>query len=133
MNEILQSRGEQDENTMESSYTMINGFLWAIPILGFIGTVLGLSSAIGNFGSVLASDSDMDALIPTLKQVTGGLSTAFETTLIALVIALFLQLIATNIKKREEEFLDECSEYCLNHVVSRLRLDFASKGEKNEE
>lgn len=133
VNEILQSRSEQDENTMESSYTMINGFLWAIPILGFIGTVLGLSSAIGNFGSILASDTEMDALIPTLKQVTAGLSTAFETTLIALVIALFLQLIATNIKKREEEFLDECNEYCLINVVSRLRLDFGDKGEKTED
>ena len=127
--EILQSRGEQDENTVESSYTMINGLLWAIPILGFIGTVLGLSSAIGNFGSVLATGTDMDALIPSLKQVTLGLSTAFETTLIALVIALVLQLFATNIKRREEEFLDECNEYCLTHIISKLRLDFAEKGE----
>ena len=130
VNEILRSRGEQDENTMESSYTMINGFLWAIPILGFIGTVLGLSSAIGNFGSVLASDADMTALIPTLKSVTAGLSTAFETTLIALVIALFLQLLTTNLRKREEEFLDECSEYCLVHIVSKLRLDFADNEKK---
>lgn len=132
VSEILQARGEQDENTMESSYTMINGLLWAIPILGFIGTVLGLSSAIGNFGNILGAAADMDALIPTLKQVTAGLSTAFETTLIALVIALVLQLLATNIKRREEEFLDECNEYCLTHIISRLRLDFAEQDKRGE-
>ena len=131
VSEILQSRAAQDENTMESSYTMINGLLWAIPILGFIGTVLGLSSAIGNFGNVLATGSEMDVLIPTLKQVTLGLSTAFETTLIALVIALALQLFATNIRRREEEFLDDCNEYCSTHIISKLRLDFADKDETN--
>lgn len=124
---LLRSQAEQDENSMETSYTMLNGFLWAIPILGFIGTVLGLSSAIGNFGNVLTTDADLSQLIPTLKQVTGGLSTAFETTLIALVIALFLQLYATSVKKTEEEFLDECSEYCSVNIVSRLRMDFGDR------
>ena len=126
---LLRSQAEQDENTMETSYTMLNGFLWAIPILGFIGTVLGLSSAIGNFGSVLTTEADLSQLIPTLKLVTGGLSTAFETTLIALVIALFLQLYATGVKKSEEEFLDECSEYCSANIVSRLRMDYGDRTE----
>ena len=31
---------------METSYSVINSFVWAIPVLGFIGTVLGLSQAI---------------------------------------------------------------------------------------
>ncbi|MDO5553272.1 MAG: MotA/TolQ/ExbB proton channel family protein [Planctomycetia bacterium] len=124
VDDILRSRAEQAENSMETTYTMLNGFLWAIPILGFIGTVLGLSAAIGNFGSVLTADADTSQLIPTLKQVTGGLATAFETTLIALVIALFLQLWATSVKKSEEEFLDDCSEYCSNNIVSRLRIDY---------
>ena len=38
---------------METSYSVINAFVWAIPVLGFIGTVLGLSQAIGQFGGVL--------------------------------------------------------------------------------
>jgi hypothetical protein len=54
--------------------------------------------------------------------VTAGLATAFETTLVALVAALFIQLALTGLKKSEEEFLDECGEYCLRHVVGRLRI-----------
>ena len=129
VDDILRSQAEQDENSMEITYNMVNGFLWAIPILGFIGTVLGLSSAIGHFGSVLTADADMSKLIPTLSLVTAGLSTAFETTLIALVIALFLQLIATSLKKSEEEFLDECTEYCTVNIVSRLRMEYNDQNE----
>lgn len=121
---ILRSQADRDNDAMETSYTIANGFLWAIPILGFIGTVLGLSDAIGSFGGVLSADADMSSLIPTLKNVTGGLSTAFETTLIALVIALALQLYSVTIRKQEEEFLDECGEYCSINIVSRLRIDF---------
>ena len=121
---ILRSQADRDSDAMETSYTIVNGFLWAIPILGFIGTVLGLSDAIGSFGGVLSADTDMSSLIPTLKKVTGGLSTAFETTLIALVIALALQLYSVTIRKQEEEFLDECGEYCSINIVSRLRIDF---------
>lgn len=121
---ILRSQADRDADVMETSYTMIGGFLWAIPILGFIGTVLGLSSAIGHFGGILSSETDMSSLIPTLKDVTGGLATAFETTLIALVIALALQLYSVSTRKKEEEFLDECGEYCSVNIISRLRMDF---------
>ena len=57
-----------------------------------------------------------------LRGVTGGLSTAFETTLHGLVAALAIQLTQTGLKKGEEEFLDDCSEYCSKQIVSRLRL-----------
>ena len=62
------------------------------------------------------------ALAESLKGVTGGLSTAFETTLLALLFALFLQLLVTFLHKSEEEFLDECSEYCQKNIVSKLRI-----------
>ena len=125
VDDIIRSQADQDAEAMETSYTIINGFLWAIPILGFIGTVLGLSDAIGSFGGVLSGgDADMSKLMPALQQVTGGLSVAFETTLIALVIALVLQLYSVTVRKREEEFLDDCAEFCSGKIVSRLRMDF---------
>ena len=47
--DILRSQADQDEAVMETSYSLIQGFVWAIPVLGFIGTVLGLSEAISSF------------------------------------------------------------------------------------
>ena len=37
--DILISQADQDEASMDTSYSLINGFIWAIPVLGFIGTV----------------------------------------------------------------------------------------------
>ena len=91
-------------------------------MLGFIGTVLGLASAIGNFSSLLDNQTDVSGIVGSLKEVTGGLSTAFETTLLALVIALVLQLWITSQKKAEEVFLDDCQDYGLRQIVSRIKV-----------
>ena len=122
VDEILRSQAESDEAISESSYVLLNGFVWAIPILGFIGTVLGLSVAIGEFGSVMAASESADALLPALKKVTGGLGVAFDTTLEALVAALVIQILVTFLRKSEQEFLDDCSEYCTRNIVNKLRL-----------
>lgn len=122
VDDILDSLGERDESAHETSFALINGFLWAIPVLGFIGTVLGLSESIANFSSVLTAGSEMSEIVNKLRDVTGGLSTAFETTLVALVIALVIQLWMTIQKTAEERFLDDCDDYCLKQVVSRIRI-----------
>lgn len=119
---IIHSQSDGDANTMETSYTLVKGFLWAMPVLGFIGTVQGLSVAIGRFGSVLAQNAEMSNLRDSLKGVVLGLSVAFDTTLVALVATLILQLLLTYLKKREEEFLEECDDYCHRNIVSKLRL-----------
>ncbi|MDR1959678.1 MAG: MotA/TolQ/ExbB proton channel family protein [Planctomycetaceae bacterium] len=123
VDEMFRSHAERDDSSLETSYTLVNGFLWAIPVFGFVGTVLGLSHAIGSFGSVLTSTSEMDEIADSLRHVTAGLVTAFDTTLLALVIALFLSLTATALRKAEEEFLDACSEYCNSNIVQHLRIE----------
>jgi biopolymer transport protein ExbB/TolQ len=122
VDDMLRSIAERDESAHETSFGLLNGFLWAIPVLGFIGTVLGLGLSIASFSSLLSSQSDMSGIVASLKEVTGGLSTAFDTTLLALVIALFLQLWMTIQKSNEERFLDDCSDYCMKQIVSRIKI-----------
>lgn len=122
VDEVLRSHAERDESAVNTSFATIGGFLWAIPVLGFIGTVLGLASAIGNFSGLLDQATEVQGIVGSLKEVTAGLSTAFETTLLALVIALVVQLWMTSQKKSEEEFLDQSQEYCLKQIVSRIKL-----------
>jgi biopolymer transport protein ExbB/TolQ len=122
VDEILRSQAERDEMAMETTYSLLRGFVWAIPILGFIGTVLGLSAAVGGFGGMLGTVDDVSQISASLRQVTSGLSVSFETTLEALVAALGIQLAATFLQKSEEEFLDQAREYCLKHIVNRLRM-----------
>jgi biopolymer transport protein ExbB/TolQ len=119
---ILKHQSENDEEHAAASYSLVNGFIWAIPVIGFIGTVLGLSQSMAAFGGTLRSASEISALKGSLTEVTGGLATAFETTLVALVAALVLQLALTILQNRENTFLDACNDYCHAHIASRLRL-----------
>lgn len=122
VDDMLRSMADRDESAQETSFGLINGFLWAIPVLGFIGTVLGLGQSIASFSSLLDNQSDMSGIVASLTQVTAGLSTAFDTTLLALLIALVLQLWMTIQKTNEEQFLDDCSEYCMRQIVSRIKI-----------
>ena len=125
--ECLTTQAQNDEDFLSSSYTILKGFIWAIPVLGFIGTVLGLASAIGGFGAVIDKGvENPQKLISELGIVTSGLSIAFETTLIALVLALIIQLLMTWVLNREELFLDEYSDYCHRNLISRIKsIDLA--------
>lgn len=120
---ILKIQAENDEAQIATSYALTQGFLWGIPVLGFIGTVQGLSQAIGAFAETLAAGGDMGALRGSLQKVTGGLATAFETTLVALVCALILQLFLSWLQSRESEFLDACNDICHQKVAGKLRLN----------
>lgn len=119
---LLRAQAENDEDQVASSYTVVNGLVWAIPVLGFIGTVLGLSLAIGRFTQTLQAAGDLTLIRASLQSVTGGLATAFESTLVALTFTLILQLTITFQQKREMAFLDECNDYCHSHIIAKLRL-----------
>lgn len=119
---IMTTQAENDENQISSSYTLLNGLVWAIPVLGFIGTVQGLSQAIGRFGLTLQNTTEVAKMKESLQGVTGGLATAFETTLVALVAALIIQLYINYLQQKETDFLDACNDYCHSHVIAKLRL-----------
>jgi biopolymer transport protein ExbB/TolQ len=119
---ILKAQSENDENQVASSYAMIHAMIWSIPVLGFVGTVLGLSRAINKFTGALNATTDITQIRDHLKAVTGGLSTAFETTLVGLGFALLLHMLADLVQQKETDFLDECNDYCHANVVSKLRV-----------
>jgi len=120
---ILKDQAENDENQVASSYMLVNGMVWSVPVLGFIGTVQGLGSGIAAFGKTLeSSGGDLEKIKHGLLGVTQGLATGFETTLVALVCALFIQFYIHYLQQKEMEFMDECNDYCQSYVLSKLRL-----------
>ena len=116
VSEMLRAQAENDESHMDSSYGLLSGIVWVIPILGFIGTVIGLSGAIGGFGAVLNADTSAASLKESLVPVTGSLGIAFDTTFLALVLAMVVQMAMTFLRRQEDLFLDACRDY------ARLRL-----------
>jgi biopolymer transport protein ExbB/TolQ len=122
---VLDSQADNDASTIDSSYTALRALIWTIPVLGFIGTVIGLGTAIGSFTDVIAAGGGAEAagnIREKLSPVVGGLATAFNTTLVALVAAVCIQLFSTFIYKLEEDLLDDCAKYCTDHITSRLKL-----------
>lgn len=56
--------------------------VWILPTLGFLGTVLGISGAIGEMSGIFSDNADRGA---ALAQVLGNLEFAFDTTFAGLV------------------------------------------------
>lgn len=118
---MLASQSEIDNAAVASSYAMLNVFIWAIPILGFIGTVQGLGDAVGSLSASLEAAADVEAIKKSLSAITGGLGVAFDTTLVALIMALFLKLPASSLQKSEEDLLTGVDEYCNENLLKRLQ------------
>lgn len=115
---MMDSQSDIDSNRVSGSYALVKVFLWAIPILGFIGTVLGLSSAIG--GMDLSNVSDLDKIMGSIGNVTSGLGTAFDTTLLGLVLALLLNFPMNALSKAEDDNLNNIDAFCGEVLMARL-------------
>ncbi|MGH0033100.1 MAG: MotA/TolQ/ExbB proton channel family protein [Myxococcota bacterium] len=116
----LESQAQTDADSVDSSYTMVRVFIWAVPILGFIGTVLGIGAAVGGFSDSVGSAVDLEVMKNSIGSVTGGLSVAFDTTLLALVMSILIMFPASSLQKWEEGFLADVEDYCDEHLVRRL-------------
>lgn len=70
--------------------------IWVMPMLGFIGTVVGIIQAIGGLEAAL----DRSGGEAGLATVLGGLSFAFDTTLLGLVLVIPLMIVQLLLRHR---------------------------------
>lgn len=92
----------------EAFYTLPRYINWAIPILGFIGTVLGISLATEGLGDLLGnSDAEFSE---SLGQALEPLGIAFDTTLVALSLSIVYALCQTLLYRWEERHLLKLTE-----------------------
>lgn len=125
---LLASQSAIDGNAVESSYSLLRVFIWAIPILGFIGTVIGIGEAVAGFSGQMNAAADISALKDKLGSITGGLGVAFDTTLVALVMSMILSFPASALQKEEEDILNQIDDYCNENLLIRLRDDGTASG-----
>lgn len=135
--EYLATQAEIDASGVDSGYTLLRAFIWAVPILGFIGTVMGISAAVSGLDATMGtqaapavaqSDSPPVAgeepasqrLMTGLGQVTAGLATAFDTTLIALVMAILLLFPTESLRRIEYGMLDRIEAFANDSLLRRM-------------
>lgn len=97
LDQDLQYLAEADAARAQSGYALVRIIVWAIPILGFLGTVIGITLAIASLSP--------QALEESLPAVTGGLGTAFDTTALALALSMVLMFVQFLVERMETRLL----------------------------
>ena len=90
---------------------------WAIPILGFIGTVLGISLAADGIQNIIGSGRGLSDLSSELGEAIAPLGIAFDTTLIALSLSVVLTFLQIGLQRREDNFLSDYENWVRNAAV----------------
>ena len=127
---MMESQSAIDASNVAGSFTIIKVFIWAMPILGFIGTVMGVSSAVSGLSATLQSANDISAVTESMKGVFGGLGVAFDTTLLALVMSMAVKIPTSAMQKSEDGVVTIADEYCNENLLRRLNdnQDVADRG-----
>ncbi|CCQ55097.1 MULTISPECIES: MotA/TolQ/ExbB proton channel family protein [Crocosphaera] len=109
----------------ETSYTFPRVLVWAIPLLGFIGTVIGISQAVNGFSSFLEQAGEIEQIKEGIGTVTSGLAVAFDTTLLALLLSVLVMIPLVLVERMESRLLLRIDIYINDFVLPR----FKEKGE----
>jgi len=92
---------------VETGHLVLNALRQLIPVLGFLGTVVGLSLGMVQFPDITKTGGNIDALRLVLKDFAASLSVAFDTTLLALGYSVVVVLVSSILRQREESFVSE--------------------------
>lgn len=127
LDNLTDYQGQIDQKRMENGYTILHVFIWAIPILGFIGTVMGIGMSVNEFAQFIqvaeAGGEFNSQMRSALGSVTGGLAIAFNTTFLALVLVIPVMLLTSLLYKNEEEFLLKIEEFCLEDLLPLMHVE----------
>lgn len=127
-NLVLQQHMYTDEDTVRSAFSLLRTFVWALPVLGLIGTVIGISFAVGGFAQFLGGNVDDVATIKkSLVGVTGGLSFAFLITLQGLLTSLLVMLPVSALQAREEKLYSNIQQDITDLLLPAMQRAFPEK------
>jgi biopolymer transport protein ExbB/TolQ len=96
---------------LDAELAMIRYIAWAIPSVGFIGTVRGIGQALGHAHKALEGD---------IMEVTRSLGVAFNSTLIALLISIVLMFLLHQLQLLQERYILDTEAYCEDKLTRRL-------------
>jgi biopolymer transport protein ExbB/TolQ len=96
---------------LESELSMIRYVAWAIPSIGFIGTVRGIGDALGLAHQAIEGE---------IFGVTRSLGVAFNSTLIALLISIVLMFMLHQLQLLQDRYVLETEAYCEDKLTRHL-------------
>ncbi len=96
---------------IESGNSMIRYLIWAIPSIGFIGTVRGIGQALSQADRALAGD---------IAGMTDSLGVAFNSTLVALLISIVLMFLLHELQRLQDKLIVDTQAYCEEFLLHRI-------------
>jgi len=112
--DVVRAQAEIEQNRMVASLATVNYLAWAIPAIGFLGTVRGLAG-----GMSMAAVTE-ESTAKFLDQATRHLAVAFDCTFVALALSLVLMYLLHAIQRAEEAVVLDAQQYCQEHLLLRL-------------
>lgn len=109
-----------DQERTAARFTLTRYILYLLPVIGFIGTVEGISRALGNISVVLPMVKDLDGFLGNLTGVTSALQVAFDSTLLALFLSAALMFVQTIIYRLAEDHLARVDAWVVEHALPKL-------------
>lgn len=115
----LKYLADVDGARAHASYGLVRFIVWAIPIMGFLGTVIGITVAIATL-----SPTELE----NISGVVAGLGTAFDTTATALALSMVLMFSQFVVERMEQSFLDQVDEQAWDSLAGRFQTDGIADG-----
>ncbi|WPU64570.1 MotA/TolQ/ExbB proton channel family protein [Peredibacter starrii] len=108
--DIVSIQIEVSQEKAEGDQSVIRYLTWVIPSLGFIGTVIGISQSL-----VYANSGDME-------KITSLLGVAFDTTLVALVLSVFLMWFVHQLQEETDRFHSDLKEFVIDNLINKIEI-----------
>jgi len=103
---------ESESERLDSELSMIRYIAWAIPSIGFLGTVRGIGQALGQAHQAVQGD---------IAGVTQALGVAFNSTFVALLISIVIMFLLHQVQLAQERLVLDSEEYCDARLIQHLQ------------
>lgn len=110
--EHLRYLADRDADRTHESYALVRTVTWAVPILGFLGTVVGITMAIANI--------EFSQLKDSMGDVVAGLSVSFDTTALALTLSMLMVFASFLVERMEMKILNEIEDKGIQEIAFRF-------------
>lgn len=128
---LLELEASSEKAMMEAGYSMPQYLAWAIPLLGFIGTIVGVSRAMG--AAELVGSPERVAQLLARSRVTGEIAVAFDTTLVALVLSLIGVWFISISERRERELHENAKVLALGVAATSIAVKVVKESERRRD
>ncbi|MCH6258297.1 MotA/TolQ/ExbB proton channel family protein [Puniceicoccaceae bacterium K14] len=108
----VKERAELAYEKLESDLSLVRYIAWAIPSVGFIGTVRGIGEALAQADQAIRGD---------IEGVTSSLGLAFNSTLIALFLSIILMFFVHLLQSKQETLLIELEDFVSRNIVGLMK------------